>query len=316
MNLPVNSFRQQILESVAGNPVTIITAETGAGKSTQAPQFLLEAGYSAVCTQPRRLAARTVAERVAEEMGENLGQTVGYRTAVDRQDGLDTQLLFCTDGLALVRELMGQNEVDILLMDEVHEWNENVEVLLAWAKQQIDRGENFKLVLMSATLESEKLSEFFDGAPVIDVPGRLYPVEERQPRGKNPEEDVASLVKEGRNVLLFQPGTGEIQDSVNKLQNMELNAEVLPLHGQLDKADQQACFQHFSRPKVVCATNVAQTSVTIDDIDAVVDTGKERRKEVLHGVEGLYLRPISLADAKQRQGRAGRTRAGVYIDWC
>jgi HrpA-like RNA helicase len=249
-------------------------------------------------------------------MGENLGQTVGYRTAVDRQDSHETKALFCTDGLALIRELMGQNTVDVLLMDEVHEWNENVEVLLAWAKQQLDQGGNFKLVLMSATLESEKLSEFFDGAPVIDVPGRLYPVEERQPNGEIPEDDVAALVREGRNILMFQSGKAEIEASLQKLQNMELNAKLLPLHGQLDKADQQKCFQHYDRPKVVIATNVAQTSVTIDDIDAVVDTGEERRREVVNGVEGLYLRPISLADTKQRKGRAGRTRAGVYIDWC
>ncbi|MFB6225463.1 MAG: DEAD/DEAH box helicase, partial [Candidatus Paceibacteria bacterium] len=214
MNLPINSYRQQIIEAVQNNPVTIITAETGAGKSTGVPQFLLEAGYSPVITQPRRLAASSVAERVAEERGEQLGGTVGYRTAVDRQDTQKTRCLFSTDGLALVRELMGQRSRDVLVIDEAHEWNENIEVLVSWAKQQIEQGADFKVVLMSATLESEKLSEFFGGALVIEVPGRLYPVEERQPQGENPEDDVANLVREGRNVLMFQPGTGEIQASV------------------------------------------------------------------------------------------------------
>ena len=123
--LPITAYRDQIVEAVKNNPVTVITAETGAGKSTQVPQYLLDAGYNLVVTQPRRLAARTVAERVAEEMGEEIGLTIGYRTAVDRQDSPATRCLFATDGLALVRELMGQNR-GVLVLDEVHEWNENI----------------------------------------------------------------------------------------------------------------------------------------------------------------------------------------------
>jgi HrpA-like RNA helicase len=251
---------------------------------------------------------------VAEEIGEELGGTVGYRTAVDRQDSPSTRALFCPDGLALVRELMGQNK-GILVLDEVHEWNESMEVLVAWAKRQIESGADFKVVLMSATLEAEKLAAFYNDTPVISVPGRQFPVEDRQPSLRL-VDDVAALVREGRNVLVFQPGKQEISETCSALEQMQVNAEILPLHGQLTPEEQAKCFKHYGRPKVVVSTNVAQTSVTIPDIDAVVDSGMERRIELVDGVEGLYLKPISLADATQRKGRAGRTKAGIYIDHC
>ncbi len=187
---------------------------------------------------------------------------------------------------------------------------------MAWAKGQIEAGADFKVVIMSATLESEKLSDFYGNAPVIEVPGRLFPVEER-PTGYKIQDDAAKLLKEGRNVLIFQPGKVEIADTVSYLESLEdLSAEILPLHGELSPEDQAKCFKHYGRPKCVVSTNVAQTSVTIDDIDAVVDSGTERRVELVNGVEGLYLKPISYADAKQRKGRAGRTKNGIYIDHC
>lgn len=312
--LPIDAFRNEILDSIKNNPVTVITAETGAGKSTQVPQYLLEEGHDLVVTQPRRLAARSVATRVAQEMGEEIGQTIGYRTAVDRVDSSQTRCLFCTDGLALVRELMGQNK-GVLVLDEVHEWNENMEVLVAWVKSQIAADIEMKVILMSATLEAEKLSAFFDNAPVISVPGRTFPVEEKM-AGTNIEDDVATLVAEGRNVLVFQPGQGETNETIKRLEAMKVPATILPLHGQLTPQEQAKCFAHYGKPKVVVSTNVAQTSVTIDDIDAVIDSGLERRIELVDGVEGLYLKPISLADAKQRKGRAGRVKAGIYIDHC
>ena len=129
-------------------------------------------------------------------------------------------------------------------------------------------------------------------------------------------DDVATLVAEGRNVLVFQPGKQEIEDACSALKQMQVSAEILPLHGQLTPEEQSRCFKHYGRPKVVVSTNVAQTSVTIDDIDAVVDSGMERRIELVDGVEGLYLKPVSLADATQRKGRAGRTKPGIYIDHC
>lgn len=314
--LPIHALQGEIVAAVGNHPVVIITTETGAGKSTQVPQYLLRAGYDMLVTQPRRLPARTVAERVAEEYGTSLGDVVGYRTAYEHQDSKATRCLFVTDGLALVRELMGAEQRSVLIIDEVHEWNLNIEVLVAWARREIKAGATFKLVLMSATLEAERLSAYFDGAPIINAPGRTFPVEERAPKGRGPHEDAADLLREGRNVLMFFPGKGEIQAAMTHFSKLKLNAEILPLHGELSPEEQNRCFRTYGRPKCVVSTNVAQTSVTIPDIDAVVDSGMERRIELVDGIEGLYLKPISLADAAQRKGRAGRTKAGIYIDWC
>ena len=316
------------MEAIKENPVLILQAETGAGKSTQVPQYLLEAGYTTVVTQPRRLAARTVSERVAEEFGCKFGSTVGYRTAYERCDSAQTKCLFVTDGLALVREIVGNNACDVLVIDEVHEWNLNIEVLVAWCRKQVLANPIFKVVIMSATLEAEKLSQFFGGAPVISVPGRTFPVEIREatflhdPMNTkngvlgyilNMKEDVIKLVNENRNVLVFLPGKPEISAMVELLQSENLNAEILPLHSELTAEEQKKCFKHYSRSKVVIATNVAQTSITIDDIDAVVDSELEKRVELTDHVEGLHLRTISLADSAQRKGRAGRTKPGIYI---
>lgn len=312
--LPITAYREQIIDAVRKNSVVIIEAKTGAGKSTQVPQFLLEEGFDVVVTQPRRLAARSVAARVAEEMGVELGALVGYRTAYERHDSPTTRCLFCTDGLALVRELIGQNK-GVLILDEVHEWNENMEVLVAWVKRQIDLGVNLKVVLMSATMEVEKLSAYFSGASIISVPGRLFPVTDK-PAGRTLEDDVADLLQRGHNVLVFQPGKAEIDKTIKDLESMHVRAEILPLHGKLTPEEQYRCFLSYKMPKCVVSTNVAQTSVTIPDIDAVVDSGMERSIQLVNGVEGLYLTPISYKDAIQRKGRAGRTKPGVYIDHC
>lgn len=315
-SLPIFAFKAEIKKAVRDNPVVIITAETGAGKSTQVPQFLLEDGYSMVVTQPRRLAARTVSERVAEEVGCEFGSTVGFRTAYERQDSGATECLFCTDGLALVRELMGAGRHQVLVIDEVHEWNINIETLVAWAKLQLGRGANFKVVVMSATLEAEKLSEFFGGAPVIKVPGRMFPVEVKMATARDDAGEAITLLRDGRNVLVFEPGKREIGDVAQLVRQSGVSAEIIPLHGELEPAEQGRAFRQYSRPKCVIATNVAETSVTIDDIDAVVDSGMERRVEVVDGVEGLYLKPISRANATQRKGRAGRCKPGIYVDRC
>ena len=314
--LPVASFRDRIVGTVRDNPVTIITAETGAGKSTQVPQYLLDAGCDIVVTQPHRLSARTLAARVAEEFGTSLGGVVGYRTAHERLDSEETRCLFVTDGLALVRELMGVGRRTVLVLDEVHEWNLNIEVLVAWARSRIETGADLKLVLMSATLEAEKLADYFGGAPVISVPGRLFPVEEQTPTGLRLEDDTVTLLRQGRRVLVFQPGKTEISDTIARLQATGVDAELLPLHGELTPEEQARCFRSYPRPLCVVSTNVAENSVTIPGMDAVVDSGMERRIELVNGVEGLYLKPISLANSKQRKGRAGRTKPGIYIDHC
>lgn len=318
-NLPISGFEKQIIAAVENNLVVIIKAETGAGKSTQVPQFLMKAkGLSKiVVTQPRRIAATSIAQRVAEEIGCELGGVVGYRTAIERKDSNKTRLLFCTDGLELVSELFsGDVPEGVLVIDEAHEWNLNIELLIAWARYQLEQGARYRVVIMSATLDTKLLIEHFDGkAVLIEVPGRTFPVTEKK-RERPMVEEISTLLKEGRNVLVFQPGKMEISKTVSVLINMDVDAEVFPLHAETPLMDQVPCFLTYRRPKCVVATNVAQTSITISDIDAVVDSGLERRSEYIDGVEGLYIRPISLADSSQRKGRAGRVKPGIYIDYC
>ncbi|MCF6276987.1 MAG: hypothetical protein L3J07_04050 [Candidatus Magasanikbacteria bacterium] len=316
--LPILPFEGEIVSAVRDHNVVVITAKTGAGKSTQVVRFLAEAGYRVVCTQPRRLATRTVAARVAKEIGVRLGGRVGYRTGVDRADSAATEILFCTDGLQLVRELSGSGvgERTVLVLDEVHEWNTNMEVLVAWTRKRIEDGDDLRVVLMSATLDAERLASYFGGVPVISVPGRLFPVEKRNAPAYALLDEVEKLAGAGRNVLVFQPGKKEIAETVSALQaKLGASAIVRPLHGGLEYSEQQLCFEPAptGKVKVVVSTNVAQTSVTIPDIDAVVDSGLERRIELVDGIEGLYLKDTSQADCTQRAGRAGRTKAGVYI---
>lgn len=321
-DLPIRDYKDKIIESVDRNQVTVLTAETGAGKSTQVPQYLAEHGYSRIIvTQPRILAARNLAARVRDEWAErnsdDSSQLVGYRTAHERDDSGQTKILYCTDGLQLVRELTGSgtNHRQVLVLDEVHEWNENMEVLVAWAKKRCQQEADFKVVVMSATIETQQLAEYFLTDAVIDVPGRHFPVSRRQA-----SDLVSELFKyleagQGYNILTFLPGKSEIQDTLELLEKKAKAIEVpiIPLHSQLEAPDQQKAFASYGNGKIILATNIAQTSITIDDIDVVVDSGLERRAEVRSGVEGLFMGQISQADSLQRAGRAGRTRPGEYV---
>ncbi len=321
IDLPVRAYHDEIIRTVDENQVTIITAETGAGKSTQIPQYLAEHGYTRVIvTQPRILAARNLAYRVREEWAlrnsEDSSGVIGYRTAHERDDSGSTNILYCTDGLQLVRELtgIGTLESQVLVLDEVHEWNENMEVLVAWAKKRAEEEPRFKVVIMSATFDEQSLADYFTTTAVLKIPGRHYPVEKRQ------EKDFLQVLFEqldtpGKNILAFLPGKSEIQ-AVSEALARKADAAgvpVLPLHSQLDADVQQKVFQSYPKGKIILATNIAQTSITIDDIDFVLDSGLERRSEVRNGVEGLFISQISQADCMQRAGRAGRTRPGEYI---
>lgn len=320
-DLPIFDYRQSILSAIDTNQVTIITAETGAGKSTQVPQYLAEHGYQKVIvTQPRILAARNLCNRVREEWairtGKDADTYVGYRTAHERDDDPETTILYCTDGLQLVREITGNGTSDrqVLVLDEVHEWNENMEVLVAWAKKRCQEDPHFKVVIMSATIEVDTLAAYFNTSAAITVPGRTHEVVKR--RGKDVvAEIIAKLDMGSSNMLVFLPGKAEIESvaAMIKAKAAERGAPVIPLHSQLEMVAQQLAFTSYSNGKVILATNIAQTSVTIDDIDVVIDSGLERRSEVQNGVEGLFIAQTSQADCLQRAGRAGRTKKGEYI---
>lgn len=319
--LPTLQFREAITNAVDQNQVVVLTAETGAGKSTQVPQYLAEHGYSRVIvTQPRILAARTLAMRVREEWGSrhdtDATETVGYRTAHERDDSGNTKILYCTDGLQLVREITGNGtaEKQVLVLDEVHEWNENMEVLVAWAKKRVLEDPTFRVVIMSATIETDALAQYYDTQAVINVPGRHFEVKKRT--GEDLLAELfAQIERPGKAVLTFLPGKAEIQAVADALESpaQKAGVEIIPLHSQLEADAQQKAFQSYPNGKIILATNIAQTSVTIDDIDVVIDSGLERRSEVRSGVEGLFIAQISQADCAQRAGRAGRTKPGEYI---
>lgn len=319
--LPVFDFRGDILSAVDSNQVTIITAETGAGKSTQIPQYLAGHGYSKVIvTQPRIMAARNLSRRVREEWA--LRNTVdsepiiGYRTAHERDDSPETQILYCTDGLQLVREITGYgiSERQVLVLDEVHEWNENMEVLIAWAKKRCLEEPRFKVVVMSATIDTAPLATYFNTTAVIDIPGRAHDVSRR--KGSDVIEEIFQKIQGPvSNILVFLPGKAEIQATSEAIASKAAAAgiPIIPLHSQLEATAQQQAFASYPKGKIILSTNIAQTSVTIDDIDVVIDSGLERRSEVRSGVEGLFIAQTSQADCLQRAGRAGRAKAGEYI---
>lgn len=319
-DLPIFDFHQAIIDAVDVNQVTILTAETGAGKSTQVPQYLAEHGYSKIIvTQPRILAARNLSNRVREEWATRTGKdsdnVIGYRTAHERDDSPDTKILYCTDGLQLVREITGAGTRDkqVLILDEVHEWNENMEVLIAWAKKRCEEEPRFKVVIMSATIETGSLAEYFETNAVINVPGRLYDV--TWSRGQDVLNEIFTRLGSKSNILVFLPGKAEIQATADaiKVKAEDAGVPVIPLHSQLEATAQQQAFASYPNGKIILATNIAQTSVTIDDIDVVIDSGLERRSEVRDGVEGLFIAQTSQADCLQRAGRAGRTKPGEYV---
>ena len=319
--LPIYHFFGEITTAVDRNQVTIVTAETGAGKSTQVPQYLAEHGYTkVVVTQPRILAARNLSNRVREEWAlrnkEDSDRLVGYRTANERDDDPNDKILYCTDGLQLVREITGAgiSARQVLVLDEVHEWNENMEVLVAWAKKRCEEDPYFKVVIMSATIETGSLAAFFNTRAVINIPGRSFEVTKR--RGTDVVSEILTqLATTKSNMLVFLPGKSEIQDTADAIKGKAQAAgvPVIPLHSQMEAESQQQAFASYPNGKVILSTNIAQTSVTIDDIDVVIDSGLERRSEVRNGVEGLFIAQISQADCLQRAGRAGRTKPGEYI---
>jgi ATP-dependent helicase HrpA len=330
--LPVSAAREEIARAIAENQVVIVAGATGSGKTTQLPKILLELGRERIAhTQPRRIAARTIAERIAEELQVPLGSTVGYKVRFTDKVSSDTAIAVMTDGILLneIHRDRMLRRYDAIIIDEAHERSLNVDFLLGYLKRTLPKRPDLKVVITSATIDPESFAKHFD-APVVEVSGRTYPVEIRyRPAGTDDDVDgiVAALRELDRepagDVLVFLPGEAEIRDAMDAVRGMYAKdaapTEVLPLYGRLSAAEQHRVFETSRvagvRRRVILATNVAETSLTVPGIRYVVDTGTARisRYSVRSKVQRLPIEAISQASAQQRSGRAGRTAPGIAI---
>ncbi|MBX7471533.1 ATP-dependent RNA helicase HrpA [Streptomyces sp. MAG02] len=335
--LPVSQKKDDILEAIRDHQVVIVAGETGSGKTTQIPKICMELGRGVRGmighTQPRRIAARTVADRIAEELKTPLGEAVGWKVRfTDQVDQDATFVKLMTDGILLAeiqtdRELRGY---DTIIIDEAHERSLNIDFLLGYLAQLLPRRPDLKVVITSATIDPERFSRHFGDAPIVEVSGRTYPVEVRyRPLLEEDSEDadrdqitaicdaVDELQAEGPgDILVFLSGEREIRDTADALIKKNLRStEVLPLYARLSHAEQHRVFQQHSGRRIVLATNVAETSLTVPGIKYVIDPGTARISRYSHRtkVQRLPIEPVSQASANQRKGRCGRTSDGVCI---
>ena len=330
--LPVSQHKDEIMRAIRDHQVVIIAGETGSGKTTQIPKICLELGRGVQGqighTQPRRLAARTVAERIAEELGSPVGETVGYQVRFTDVSAEDTLIKLMTDGI-LLNELARDRQLsryDTLIIDEAHERSLNIDFILGYLRQLLPKRPDLKVIITSATIDPERFAAAFWDAPVVEVSGRTYPVEVRYrpaedgDQGQAISDAVDELSAAGPgDILVFLSGEREIRDTADLLAGRE-RLEVLPLYSRLAAADQHKVFQRQSgsssyRRRVVLATNVAETSLTVPGIRYVIDPGTARISRYSHRtkVQRLPIEPISQASANQRKGRCGRTADGICI---
>lgn len=330
-DLPVLEARAQIAQAISEHQVVIISGETGSGKTTQLPQICLSLGLGARGlighTQPRRIAARSVADRIAEELQVPLGEAVGYQVRFDEKVSDHTVIKLMTDGMLLAETLADKylSRYEVIIIDEAHERSLNIDFLLGYLHQLLAKRPDLKLIITSATIDADKFSAHFNQAPQINVSGRTYPVQMvYQPLEDNQEvyEGVARAIdyldaEHGMgDVLVFLPTEREIRECSEVLKRLQLRAtEILPLFGRLSLADQQAVFHPKSNRRIVLATNVAETSLTVPRIRYVIDTGTARvsRYSLRTKTQRLPIEPISQASANQRAGRCGRIAAGVCV---
>jgi len=331
-DLPIEELRDGIISELTQGNRLIVEAPTGSGKSTQIPQMLFDAGIlgsgRAVILQPRRLAARMLAARVAHERNGRVGDEVGYRIRLDDASSSSTRLLFVTEGI-LVRQMLGDPDlrgVSALLFDEFHERHLYSDISLAQALElQATRRPDLKIIVMSATLDTSSLAEYLQPCAVLRSGGRTHPVDieylTRDPGEEKPwdlaaEAAESMLRKTTGNLLVFMPGTYEISRTISTLRvRLPSNIAALPLHGELTPADQDAAVSSGWGRKVIVATNVAETSLTIDGVTGVIDSGLARIAsfDPRRGINTLLIEKISRASADQRAGRAGRTAPGVCL---
>ncbi len=330
--LPVSQHKDEIARAIQENQVVIIAGETGSGKTTQIPKICLELGRGVSGqighTQPRRLAARTVAERIAEELGSPLGETVGYQVRFTDVSAGDTLIKLMTDGILLTELTRDRklNRYDTLIIDEAHERSLNIDFILGYLRQLLPERPDLKLIITSATIDPERFAAAFGGAPVIEVSGRTYPVEVRYrpieggedgDQGQAISDAIDELSAEGPgDILVFLSGEREIRDTADLLAGRD-RLEVLPLYSRLSAAEQHRVFdrRQARTRRVVLATNVAETSLTVPGIHYVIDPGTARisRYSRRTKVQRLPIEPISQASANQRKGRCGRTADGICI---
>ncbi len=336
--LPVHERLDDIKNAIAGHQVTIICGETGSGKTTQLPKICLELGRGSAGlighTQPRRLAARSVAERIAEELGGNIGDTVGYKVRFNDNTSRDAYVKLMTDGILLAETQTDRylTAYDTIIIDEAHERSLNIDFLLGYLKQLLPRRPDLKVIITSATIDAERFSKHFNNAPVLEVSGRTYPVDILyRPLHAQDEDDAEieltdaivdaadELARLGKgDILVFLPGEREIREAAEALRKSTLrrNDEILPLFARLSNAEQHKIFHPSgAKRRIVLATNVAETSLTVPGIKYVIDTGLARvkRYSARAKVEQLHVEKISQAAARQRSGRCGRVSAGVCV---
>lgn len=333
-NLPVTAHRDDILRLLAAHQTVIIAGETGSGKTTQIPKFCLEsAGRKKLligCTQPRRIAAITVAARVSEELGDN-GNLAAYKIRFHDETTADTRIKFMTDGvlLAETRSDPQLRRYGTIIIDEAHERSLNIDFLLGYIKQLLPKRPDLKIIITSATIDTDAFSRHFDNAPVVQIAGRSHPVivrylpmEEEQSEEKDGyiEHAVKAITdlhlhESPGDILAFLPTEKDIRLCCNLLSEQLKNAVVLPMFGRLQAADQKRIFQSFNKPKIVVATNVAETSITVPGIRYVVDTGLSRISSYNARAKtiSLPIGRISKANCDQRKGRCGRTGPGICV---
>lgn len=330
-DLQISKYKKLIQFTIENNSTTIVIADVGMGKSTQIPKYLYELGYRVIVTQPRRLACVSLATRVGEEL--DSPSIASYETAFESNKNENTKILFNTDGFRLAVGLDDLDDNSVLIIDEIHEWSVNVEVLLGWIKilrqitNKINEDNNtnntnkgFKLVLMSATVRKEELIEFFreeSSIGILDLKGKNYPVERLYINNSLAiEKTVLKYFRRNKNILCFQHGKKEINDLIEslKLKGLnESNCKLIPLHGDLNYEEQMKVFKEYDLPKIIVATNIAQTSITVPDIDVVIDNGLIKSVRVENGISILKSIESSQSDCDQRAGRVGRTKEGTYI---
>ncbi|MGP7975186.1 ATP-dependent RNA helicase HrpA, partial [Proteus mirabilis] len=334
-NLPVSQKKEAIYNAIKDNQVVIIAGETGSGKTTQIPKICLELGRGVKGyighTQPRRLAARSVAERIAHELNTTLGESVGYKVRFSDHVGDNTLVKLMTDGI-LLAELQQDKlllQYDTIIIDEAHERSLNIDFILGYLKQLLPKRPDLKVIITSATIDPERFSKHFNQAPIIEVSGRTYPVEVRyRPIGgdaldsdKDMTEGIIDAIDElsresAGDILIFMSGEREIRDTAEALNKLQLrHTEVLPLFARLSNSEQNRIFQPHTGRRIILATNVAETSLTVPGIKYVIDTGYARisRYSYRTKVQRLPIEPISQASADQRKGRCGRVSDGICI---